>query len=339
MTYLCLSTSSDLWCHQEGSCDRLWSLDFFDLKNSSRENGLKDEKKISHNGFNKSRFIIKPSPPFSIVALWFPTFCSKSLISNLIVLSIHSLKNLFFLGANFDWIFRRYWFSVTIISSVLMHSTMLRAYWKLEINGTVRPAQLECLILETRIETNSNRSFRLRIALKIPWTDSPYLSHSNVTNFILDHVHPWFWTGGGGRANTPPRCPNAFWSLSDWVARLFITVLSLFCFTSWQNDRSESNWKIENLTQMTSPWVLNEDINLLTFLLIIDTFLRSKQYLKSVLKQTYWDYYDIIWSRMHGSISQLLTMKPKKRSFTRRRFRNCAPCSWRGKVQESPEIK
>ena len=143
----------------------------------------------------------------------------------------------------------------------------------------------------------------------------------------------------GGESKPPPRCPNAFWSLSDWVARLFITVLSLFCFTSWQNDRNESNWKIEKLTQMTSPWVLNEDINLLTFLLIIDTFLRSKQYLKSVLKQTYWDYYDIIWSRMHGSISQLLTMKPKKRSFTRRRFRNCAPCSWRGKVQESPEIK
>ena len=34
----------------------------------------------------------------------------------------------------------------------------------------------------------------------------------------------------------------------------------------------------------------------------IDTFLRSKQYSKSVLKQTYWDYYDIIWSRMHDSI-------------------------------------
>ena len=79
---------------------------------------------------------------------------------------------------------------------------------------------------------------------------------------------------------------------------------------------------------MTSPWVSKEDINLLTFLLIIDTFLRSKQYLKSVLKQTYWDYYDIIWSRMHGSISQLLTMKPKKRSFTRRRLQDCAPCSW-----------
>ena len=53
---------------------------------------------------------------------------------------------------------------------------------------------------------------------------------------------------------------------------------------------------------MTSPWVLKEDINLSTFLLIIDTFLRSKQYLKSVLKQMYWDYYDIIWSRMHDSI-------------------------------------
>ena len=90
---------------------------------------------------------------------------------------------------------------------------------------------------------------------------------------------------------------------------------------------------------MTSPWVSKEDINLLTFLLIIDTFLRSKQYLKSVLKQTYWDYYHIIWSRMHDRISQLLTKKPKKRSFTRRRLRDCAPCSWRGKVQESPEIK
>ena len=30
--------------------------------------------------------------------------------------------------------------------------------------------------------------------------------------------------------------------------------------------------------------------------------LRSKQYSKSVLKQTYWDYYDIIWSRMNDSI-------------------------------------
>lgn len=140
----------------------------------SRENGLKDEKKIfSHNGFNKSRFIIKLPPPFSIVALWFPTFCSKSLISNLIVLSIHSLKNLFFLDANFDWIFRGYWFSFTILSSVLLHSTMLKTFWMLEIYGTVRPAQLECLILETRIATKSNRSFRLRIAQSIPWTDSP----------------------------------------------------------------------------------------------------------------------------------------------------------------------
>ena len=49
---------------------------------------------------------------------------------------------------------------------------------------------------------------------------------------------------------------------------------------------------------MTSPWVLKENNNHSTFLLIIDTFLRSKQYFKSVLKQTYWDYYDTIWSRM-----------------------------------------
>ena len=49
---------------------------------------------------------------------------------------------------------------------------------------------------------------------------------------------------------------------------------------------------------MTSPWVLKKNNDHLTFLLIIDTFLRSKQYFKSVLKQTYWDYYDIIWSRM-----------------------------------------
>ena len=202
-------------------------------------------KKNSHNGFNKSRFIIKPSPPFSIVALWFPTFCSKSLISNLIVLSIHSLKNLFFLGANFDWIFRRYWFSVTIISSVLMHSTMWRAYWKLEINGTVRPAQLECLILETRIETNSNRSFPLRIALKIPWTDSPYLSHSNVTNFILDHVHPWFWTGGESK-HTPtlPQCLLEFeWLSGPLIHNSFITFLFYF-LTKRSKWVKLKNWKI-----------------------------------------------------------------------------------------------
>ena len=170
MTYPCLSTSSDLWCHRRRG--RLWSLDFFDLKNSSRENGLKDEKKNSHNGFNKSRFIIKPPPPFSIVALWFPTFCFKSLISNLIVLSIHSLKNLFFLDGNFDWIFRGYWFSVTILSSVLLHSTMmLKTYWMLEICGTVRTTQLECLILETRIETKSIRviSIKNRLENSLNW--------------------------------------------------------------------------------------------------------------------------------------------------------------------------
>ena len=190
------------------------------------------KKFFSHNDFNKSRFIIKPPPPFSIVALWFSTFCSKSLISNLIVLSIHSLKNLCFLSANFDWIFGGYWFSVKILSSVLLHSTMmLKTYWMLEIYGTVRSAQLECLIMETRIETKSNRSFRLRIAQNIPWTDSPYLSHSSVTNFILDHVHPWFWTGWGeGGKHTPWPCPHAFWSLSDWVAPLFKTISLLFCF-------------------------------------------------------------------------------------------------------------
>ena len=214
---------------------------------------------------------------------------------------------------------------------------MLKTYWMLEIYGTVRPAQLECLILETRIETNSNRSFRLRIALKIPWTDSPYLSHSRVTNFILDHVHAWFWTRGGGGGQTHPH--PAFWSLSDWVAHLFITVLSLFCL-NYLTKRSK--WvKLKNCTINPSdkPSSLKEDINLLTFLLIMDTFLRSKQYLKSVLKQTYWDYYDIIRSRMHDSISQLLTIKPKKRSFTRRSLRDCTPSSWRGKVKESPEIK
>ena len=49
---------------------------------------------------------------------------------------------------------------------------------------------------------------------------------------------------------------------------------------------------------MTSPWVLKENNNRSTFLLTIDTFLCSKQYFKSVLKQTYWNYYDMIWSRM-----------------------------------------
>ena len=57
--------------------------------------------------------------------------------------------------------------------SFCINSTMLKTYWMLEIYGTVRPAQLECLILETRIATKSNRSFRLRIAQSIPWTDSP----------------------------------------------------------------------------------------------------------------------------------------------------------------------
>jgi len=107
-----------------------------------------------------------------------------------------------------------------------------------------RLAQLECLILGTRIETKSNRSFRLRIALKIPWTDSPYLSHSSVTDFILDHVHPWFWSRGG--ANTPPPCPDAFWSLSDWVARLFKIISSLFSFNFLTK---RSKWdKLKNCT-------------------------------------------------------------------------------------------
>ena len=178
---------------------------------------------------NKSRFIIKPAPLFSIAALWFPTFCSKSLISNLIVLSIYSLKNVFFLGANFEWIFRGYWFSVTILSTVLLHSTMLKTHWMLEIYRTVRPAQLECLLLETRIETKSNRSFRLRIAQNIPWTDSPYWSHSNVTNFILDHVHPWFWTGGGGESKHTPTLPPCLlqfeWLSGPLIHNSFITFL------------------------------------------------------------------------------------------------------------------
>ena len=66
---------------------------------------------------------------------------------------------------------------------------------------------------------------------------------------------------------------------------------------------------------MTSPWVLKVDINLSTFLLIIDTFLRSKQYLKSVLKQTYWDYYDIIWSRMHDSILAITNHEAQETQF------------------------
>ena len=211
---------------EEGSCERLWSLDSFDLKNSSKENGLKDEKKkFSHNGFNKSRFIIKQPPPFSIVALWFPTFCSKSLISNLIVLSLHSLKHLFFLGTIFDWIFRGYWFSVTILSSAVLNSTMLRAYGMLEIYGTVRPAQLECLTLETRIETKSKRSFRLRIALKIPWTDSPYLSHSNVTNFILNLtcMHGFELRGGKHTPTLPPCLLEFEWLSGPLIHNSFIT--------------------------------------------------------------------------------------------------------------------
>lgn len=117
------------------------------------------KKNISHNGFNKSRFIIKLPSPFCIVALWFPTFCSKSLISNLIVLSTHSLKNLFFRDANFDWIFTGYWFSVTILFSVLLHSTMLKTHWMLEIYRTVRPAQLECLLLKQELRLTPTGHF------------------------------------------------------------------------------------------------------------------------------------------------------------------------------------
>ena len=145
------------------------------------------------------------------------------------------------------------------------------------------------------------------------------------------------WGGGGQTHPHPAPMPFGVWVI-EWSA-YSKQFHHYFLLTFWQNDRNEENWKTAQLTQMTSPWVLKEDINLLTFLLIIDTFLRSKQYLKSVLKQTYWDYYDIIWSRTYGSISQLLTMKPKKRSFTRTRLQDCASCSWRGKVQESPEIK
>ena len=54
---------------------------------------------------------------------------------------------------------------------------------------------------------------------------------------------------------------------------------------------------------MTSHWVLQDDTNIFYFPTNYpDTFLPSKQYFKSVLKQTYWDYYDLIWSRMHDSI-------------------------------------
>ena len=216
-----------------------------------------------------------------------------------------------------------------------MHSTMLRAYWKLEINGTVRPAQLECLILETRIEINSNRSFPLRIALKIPWTDSPYLSHSNVTNFILDHVHPWFWTGGESK-HTPtlPQCLLEFeWLSGPLIHNSFITFLFYF-LTKRSKWVKLKNWKINpndkplSLKRGYQPFNFPFDYRYLSTL---------KTVLKICAQANVLGLF--IWSRMHGSISQLMTMKPKKRSFTRRRFRNCAPCSWRGKVQESAEIK
>ena len=125
----------------------------------------------------------------------------------------------------------------------LLSFCILRCWGPTESYGTVRTAQLECLILATRIETKSNRSFRLRIAQNIPWTDSPYLSHSSVTNFILDHVHAWSWTKGGQTHPQPALVP---WSLSDWVARLFITVLSLFCFNFLTK---RSKWvKLKNYT-------------------------------------------------------------------------------------------
>ena len=185
-----------------------------------------------------------------------------------------------------DWIFRGYWFSVTILSSVLLHSTMLRAYWMLEIiYGTVRPAQLECFILGTRVETKLVKC-RLEHSLKCHG-----LHFRSRASMVLN------WGGGGGQKHPHPApMPFGVWVI-EWPA-YSKQFHHFFLLTFWQRDRNESNWKIEKLTQMTSPQVLKEDINLLTFLLIIDIFLRSKQYLKSVLKQTYWDCYDMIWSRM-----------------------------------------
>ena len=132
-----------------------------------------------------------------------------------------------------DWIFRGYWFSVTILSSVLLHSTMLRAYWMLEIiYGTVRPAQLECFILGTRVETKLVKC-RLEHSLKCHG-----LHFRSRASMVLN------WGGG---ANTPPPCPYAFWSLSDWVARLFKTISSLFSL-NFLTTRSKwvklKNWKI-----------------------------------------------------------------------------------------------
>ena len=52
-------------------------------------------------------------------------------------------------------------------------------------------------------------------------------------------------TWGGGGADKPPPCPHAFWSLSDWVARLFKTIVITFFFSLF--DKTIEMSKIEKL--------------------------------------------------------------------------------------------
>ena len=65
------------------------------------------------------------------------------------------------------------------------------------IYGTVRPAQLECLILGTRVETKLVK-YRLEHSLKCHG-----LHFRSRASMVLN------W---GGRAKHTPPCPHAFWS-------------------------------------------------------------------------------------------------------------------------------